>query len=306
MVLTAVIARPLRTLDGVEVALPEGRHRHSRRERLGQDEPARSALLRPHRSLLSHRGSARADPVRASRSRAPRRRFATTTAPSARFLASVSRTEGRRHLLDGSAVDADTAARNRPPVAVFSPDRLAWSRARRRSAAPTSTSSPRRAGPREPACAGATARRWRSATRFCTGCTPAPPPGPIWTSWDATLAEAAAPLIASRAEAVARAGGPLRRRGRGARASTRPRQSPMRPAPRAMPRSCGRAWRSAATRTSASAAARWGPHLDEVRISLDGRAAAPLRLAGPAAARAAGPPLRRAASRCCAPAARRR
>ena len=42
-----------------------------------------------------------------------------------RLLASVSRGEGRRHLLDGNPVDAATAARHRPPVAVFSPDRLA-------------------------------------------------------------------------------------------------------------------------------------------------------------------------------------
>ena len=42
-----------------------------------------------------------------------------------RLLASVSRAEGRRHLLDGSPADPATLARSRPPVAVFSPDRLA-------------------------------------------------------------------------------------------------------------------------------------------------------------------------------------
>ena len=41
------------------------------------------------------------------------------------LLASVSRAEGRRHLLDGSPADPATLARSRPPVAVFSPDRLA-------------------------------------------------------------------------------------------------------------------------------------------------------------------------------------
>ena len=41
-----------------------------------------------------------------------------------RLLASVSRTEGRRHLLDGGPADPATLARNRPPVAVFAPDRL--------------------------------------------------------------------------------------------------------------------------------------------------------------------------------------
>jgi DNA replication and repair protein RecF len=40
------------------------------------------------------------------------------------LLASVSREEGRRHLLDGSPADPATIARQRPPVAVFAPDRL--------------------------------------------------------------------------------------------------------------------------------------------------------------------------------------
>ncbi len=42
-----------------------------------------------------------------------------------RLLASVSRSDGRRHLLDASPADPATLARSRPPVAVFSPDRLA-------------------------------------------------------------------------------------------------------------------------------------------------------------------------------------
>ena len=40
------------------------------------------------------------------------------------LMASVSRSEGRRHLLDGNPADPATLARHRPPVAVFSPDRL--------------------------------------------------------------------------------------------------------------------------------------------------------------------------------------
>src|SRR5690606_147458 len=40
------------------------------------------------------------------------------------FLASVTWSEGRRHLLDGNPVDQRTAARHRPYVAVFAPDRL--------------------------------------------------------------------------------------------------------------------------------------------------------------------------------------
>ena len=49
-----------------------------------------------------------------------------TTASAAHVpAASVSRAEGRRHLLDGSPADPATRAALRPPVAVFMPDRLA-------------------------------------------------------------------------------------------------------------------------------------------------------------------------------------
>src|SRR5690606_13589120 len=41
-----------------------------------------------------------------------------------RLMATVSRGEGRRHLLDGNPADPATLARSRPPVAVFAPDRL--------------------------------------------------------------------------------------------------------------------------------------------------------------------------------------
>jgi DNA replication and repair protein RecF len=41
-----------------------------------------------------------------------------------RFLCSISRTEGRRHLVDGSAAGPQSSDQ-RPPVAVFMPDRLA-------------------------------------------------------------------------------------------------------------------------------------------------------------------------------------
>ena len=40
------------------------------------------------------------------------------------LMASVSRAEGRRHMIDGNPADPATMARHRPPVAVFSPDRL--------------------------------------------------------------------------------------------------------------------------------------------------------------------------------------
>src|SRR3954467_5360747 len=41
------------------------------------------------------------------------------------LLASVSRAEGRRHLLDGEAAGPEVIARHRPHLVVFNPDRLA-------------------------------------------------------------------------------------------------------------------------------------------------------------------------------------
>jgi DNA replication and repair protein RecF len=41
------------------------------------------------------------------------------------LLASVSRTEGRRHLIDGETASPETIRRHRPHLVVFSPDRLA-------------------------------------------------------------------------------------------------------------------------------------------------------------------------------------
>ncbi len=119
-----------------------------------------------------------------------------------RFLASVSRAEGRRHLLDGSPADPATLARNRPPVAVFSPDRLALIKgppAERRAhldrfvAArwPSRSELRRRYGQ-------ALAQRNALLSRLAGGSVA----GVELDAWDATLAEAAEPLVASRAEAV--------------------------------------------------------------------------------------------------------
>ena len=126
-----------------------------------------------------------------------------------RLLASVSRAEGRRHLLDGSPADPATLARSRPPVAVFSPDRLSLIK-----------------GPpaeRRAHLDGFVAARWpsRSELRRRFGQALAQrnalvarlaadhgAPAQLDT-WDAALAEAAAALIAARAEAVAELSDPF-------------------------------------------------------------------------------------------------
>jgi DNA replication and repair protein RecF len=120
-----------------------------------------------------------------------------------RFLASVSRGEGRRHLLDGSPADPATLARSRPPVAVFSPDRL------------TLVKGP--PGERRAHLDRFVVARWPSrgdlrqrfgqvlAQRNALLARLAAAGGKLaeLDVWDATLAEAAATLIAARAEAAA-------------------------------------------------------------------------------------------------------
>ena len=211
-----------------------------------------------------------------------------------RLLASVSRTEGRRHLLDGSPADPATLARSRPPVAVFAPDRLALVK-----------------GPpaeRRAHLDGFVAARWPARG----GAAQALRPG-------AGAAQRAA-LAARR-----RATGRRRTSTSGTRASPRPprrwsrpgpRRSPSwpRPSPTPRPSSGSRAARArvraarrrARRRRSAPACeerrepdlrlgrSSWGPHLDELKLRGGGPLAAPLRLAGPAARRPARPALRRA------------
>jgi DNA replication and repair protein RecF len=125
------------------------------------------------------------------------------------LLASVSRSEGRRHLLDGSPADPATLARNRPPVAVFSPDRLSLIKG-----AP---------GERRAHLDGFIAARWpsRSELRRRFGQALAQRNALLsqlaggrgnptqLDAWDASLAELAASLVAARAEAVAELSGPF-------------------------------------------------------------------------------------------------
>ena len=190
-----------------------------------------------------------------------------------RFLASVSRAEGRRHLLDGSAADPATLARHRPARRGLL-SRPAGSGQGPAGGAPRPPRRLRRRplARRAPSCASASGRRWRSATRCSPGSPPARRPGATWTSWDATLAEAAAALIAARAEAVGGAGAALRRRRRRSSASTGGRgdrvRAPRRGRRRGDPRRPGA---SAARPTSGSAAAPGARTSTSCKIALDGR-----------------------------------
>jgi DNA replication and repair protein RecF len=119
------------------------------------------------------------------------------------LLASVSRAEGRRHLLDGSPADIATLARSRPPVAVFSPDRLSLIKgppAERRAHFDGFIAArwPSRAGLRQ-RFGQALAQRNALIARLAAG---QGAPSQL-DAWDATVAEAAAALVAARADAVA-------------------------------------------------------------------------------------------------------
>jgi len=187
-----------------------------------------------------------------------------------RLLASVSRAEGRRHLLDGSPADPATLSRHRPPVAVFSPDRLALVKgppAERRAhldrfvAArwPSRTELRQRFGQ-------ALAQRNALVARVAGG---RGDPGQL-DIWDATFAEAAAALVAARAEAVDELAAPF------ATAVTElglEGGGELEYAPRAegdaeQIRAGLAQRREADLRLGRSS---WGPHLDELKIASAGR-----------------------------------
>jgi DNA replication and repair protein RecF len=125
------------------------------------------------------------------------------------LLASVSRAEGRRHLLDGSAADPATLARNRPAVAVFSPDRLSLIKgppAERRAHLDGFIAArwPHRAELRQ-RFGQALAQRNALVARIAAG---HGTPNQLDT-WDAAVAEAAAAVVAARTEAVSELTGPF-------------------------------------------------------------------------------------------------
>jgi DNA replication and repair protein RecF len=125
-----------------------------------------------------------------------------------RLLASVSRSDGRRHLLDGNPAEPAELMRHRPPVAVFSPDRLTLVKgppAERRAHLDRYVAArwPTRAGLRQ-RYGQALAQRNALIARLAAG-----HGGGDLGVWDAALADAAAALIAARSEAIAELAAPF-------------------------------------------------------------------------------------------------
>ncbi len=202
MLVTAIEAKPLRSLDRVRVELPPGIV-----SVIGPNGTGKTNLIEAVYFALtgrSFRTSDRRDLIPFGGSLA--RSEATIRDEDGvehRLLAAVSRTEGRRHLLDGNPADPATLARSRPPVAVFAPDRLTLVKgppAERRAHLDGFIAArwPAR-GELRKRYGQAVAQRNALLSRLSAGYG-SPEDLRIW---DAGLADAAAPLIEARAEAVA-------------------------------------------------------------------------------------------------------
>jgi len=208
VLVTAIEASPLRSLDGVRVELapgivsvvgPNGTGKTNLVEALYFALTGRSFRTSDRRDLI---------PFGASLARAE----ATVRDGDGiehQLLAAVSRSEGRRHLLDGSPADPATIARARPPVAVFAPDRLTLVKgppAERRAHLDGFLAArwPAR-GELRKRFGQAVAQRNALLSRLAAG---HGSPDDL-AVWDAGFAAAAAPLVAARAEAVAELAGPF-------------------------------------------------------------------------------------------------
>src|SRR6187551_1154344 len=201
MLVTAIEAKPLRSLNRVRVELgagivsvigPNGTGKTNLIEAVYFALTGRSFRTADRRELIPFGGAlARVEATVEDEDGIERR-----------LLAAVSRTEGRRHLLDGDPADPATLARSRPPVAVFAPDRLTLVKgppAERRAhldgfiAARWSAR-----GELRKRYGQALAQRNALLSRLAAGHGSPEDLG----IWDAGMADAAAPLIEARTEAA--------------------------------------------------------------------------------------------------------
>jgi DNA replication and repair protein RecF len=269
LLVTAIEARPIRSLDRARVELaagmvsvigPNGTGKTNLIEALYFALTGRSFRTSDRRDLIPFGGSlARAEATVRDEDGLERK-----------LMASVSRSEGRRHLLDGNPADPATLARSRPPVAVFAPDRLTLIKgppAERRAHLDGFAAArwPARAELRK-RYGQALAQRNALLSRLAAGYGSAAELG----IWDAGLANAAAPLIEARSEAVAELRAPF---GEAAAELGLEVGAELEYAPRASGdaeelRAGLEERREQDIRMGRSS---WGPHLDELKISANGR-----------------------------------
>jgi len=269
VLVTVVEARPLRSLSQVRIELgtgivslvgPNGAGKTNFLEALYFALTGRSFRTSDRRDLIPFGGSfARAEAT-----------IRDDDGIERHLLASVSRAEGRRHLLDGSPADPATLSRHRPALAVFSPDRLALIKGppgerRAHLDGLVAASWPSRGELRQ-RFGQALAQRNALVARIAAG----HGTSSQLDAWDATLAETAAALIVARAEAVSELAGPF---------STAAAEMGLEGGGEIeyAPRATGSAdeiraglseRREADLRLGRTS---WGPHLDEVRFSAGGR-----------------------------------
>jgi DNA replication and repair protein RecF len=269
LLVTAIEARPLRSLDRLRIELEPGIV-----SLVGPNGVGKTNLVEALYFALtgrSFRTSDRRDLIPFGQSLA--RAEATVRDSDGiehRLLASVSRSEGRRHLLDGDPADPATLARHRPPVAVFAPDRLSLvkgppSERRAHLDAFTAARWPRR-GELRKRYGQALAQRNALLSRLSGGYGSSEQ----LAVWDASLAAAAEPLITARAEAVAELAEPF--------ATTAAELGLETATVEYAPRAEGTAEeiqagleqrREQDLRLGRSS---WGPHLDELKLDAGGRA----------------------------------
>jgi DNA replication and repair protein RecF len=275
VLVTAIEARPVRSLDRVRVELepgivsvvgPNGVGKTNLVEALYFALTGRSFRTSDRRELIPFGGQlARAEAT-----------VRDADGLERRLLASVSRGEGRRHLLDGSPADPATIARARPPVAVFAPDRLSLIKgppAERRAHLDGFAAArwPARAELRK-RYGQALAQRNALLARIAAG---RGGEGDL-DVWDAGLAAAAAPLVATREEAVAELAEPFASAAAelalegGATLEYAPRASGSAEEIRA-------GLEERRERDIRMGRCSWGPHLDELKVGFGGR---PLRRYG--------------------------
>jgi DNA replication and repair protein RecF len=268
VLVTAIEARPLRSLDHVRVELepgivsvigPNGTGKTNLIEALYFALTGRSFRTSDRRDLIPFGGSlARAEAT-----------VRDEDGIEHQLLAAVSRSEGRRHLLDGNPADLATIARSRPPVAVFAPDRLTLVKgppAERRAHLDGFVAArwPAR-GELRKRFGQAVAQRNALLSRLSGGHGSPQDLG----IWDTGFAAAAAPLIEARSEAVAELAGPFRE----ASAELGLEDGALEYAPRAAGsaeeiRAGLEERREADVRLGRSS---WGPHLDELKLTSAGR-----------------------------------
>jgi len=275
VIIDRLTASPLRSLESLEVDLPPGTTSIVGPNGVGKTNllealyfalTGRSFRTSDRRELIPHGGSLARSEVTIDAGEGTHHHL----------MASVTRTEGRRHLLNGAGAEPAEIARHRPRVTVFSPDRLVLVKgppAERRAHLDGLISArwPARADLRR-RFGQALAQRNALISRVAAGGLAA---GEL-DSWDHAFAHAAAPLIAARDEACEELAAPF---AEAASDLGLPGRASISYAPRAPgdPDELLAGLRERRESDIRLGRSSWGPHLDEVKLTMDDR---PLRRYG--------------------------